>query len=114
MSSQSAKSKLGAVFHHWAPSISCVYLTYYLGNGALSGVGSVIGEAWASVGVWAAEPVSFPRWAVLLGTIGVLAGSIFLGVRQYQRVKALEKNQEEMIRGLSEAFEQAALDLDKP
>lgn len=113
MSNKSGRQNLGKIFHHWAPPVCCTFLAYYLGKGALDGVGATMGEAWVSIGKWATDPISYPRWFVLSGTVSVLGGGIFLWVKQYQRVKAFSKNHEEMIEGITDAFNKAAKDLDQ-
>jgi hypothetical protein len=110
---KSVRQKLGKIFHHWAPPVFCTFLAYYLGKGALDGVGATIDEAWASIGEWATDPVLFPRWFVLSGTVSVLGGGIFLWIKQYQRVKALSKSHDELLEGMAEAFDKAAKDLER-
>lgn len=112
MSNKSAMQKLGKIFHHWAPPVFCTFLAYYLGKGAFDGLGATIGEAWASTGGWATDPISYPRWFVLTSTTSVLGGGIFLWIKQYQRLKVLSKSHEELIDGMTEAFSKATEDLD--
>lgn len=113
MAANSVGQKLWALFNQWGPSVSCTILAYYLGQGAFVGFGTAIGEAWTSVGEWFQDPISFPRWFVIFGTMALSGGGAFLWFKQYQRVRELSKSHDDFIQGLTDAIDDAAKELEQ-
>lgn len=100
--------KSNSIFHLWAPSIFCTLLAYFLGKGAFDGLGQTFERSWGSTLQWAVEPIFYPRWLVLTGTLFILFGGIYLFWRQYKRFK---KSHDDLVRALTNAFDAASKDL---
>lgn len=102
--------KPSSIFHLWAPSIVSTFLAYFLGKGAFDGLGQTFERSWGSTLQWAVEPIFYPRWLVLTGTLFILFAGIYLFWRQYKRFK---KSHDELVGALTSAFNEASNDLEK-
>ncbi|WP_124302036.1 hypothetical protein [Pseudomonas chlororaphis] len=108
-------SKPSSIFNNWAPPIFCTLLGSFLtSKGAFDGFGQSLERSLASTLQWAVEPIFYPRWFVLTGTVFIFIGGAYLFWRQYKRIKELGNSHDELIDSLGKAFKDAADNLEKP